>query len=186
MKIINCFTTKPKNILKKMVNKIVISGKKKKVKRLSSTSSYYPSAFISNPCDQLFGPPLDNSLNNSLNNNASFKDKSFDTSIDKSVSINEANPGECESKNRSINSSCTETSNCISLADTTNRDVTSTLNYIPAPKWTKAQNCILEEAFKKSRYPKQSDLKLFAQRLSVMDSDVEVTKMNFCLLILNF
>ena len=159
-----------------MVNKIVISGKKKKVKRLSSSSSYYPSAFISNPCDQLFGPPLDNSLNNSLVNNVSFKDKSFNTSIDNSVSINiEANPSECESKNKSINSSCTEISNCISLADTTNTDVTSTLNYIPAPKWTKAQNCILEEAFKKSRYPKQSDLKLIAQRLSVMDSDVEVS-----------
>lgn len=46
--------------------------------------------------------------------------------------------------------------------------------YIPAPRWNKAQNSILEELFKKSRYPKPAELKSFAQRLHVMDTDVEV------------
>ena len=47
-------------------------------------------------------------------------------------------------------------------------------NYIPAPKWNKLQNSQLEELFRKSRYPKPSELKQFAQRLNVMDGDIEV------------
>ena len=47
-------------------------------------------------------------------------------------------------------------------------------DYIPAPKWSKIQNSILEELFKKSRYPKASELKQLAQRFHVMDSDIEV------------
>jgi hypothetical protein len=46
--------------------------------------------------------------------------------------------------------------------------------YIPAPKWNKEQNSQLEELFRKSRYPKPFELKQFAQRLNVMDGDIEV------------
>jgi len=46
-------------------------------------------------------------------------------------------------------------------------------DYIPTPKWNKSQNCILEELFKKSRYPKSAELKVLAQSLNVMDTDVE-------------
>jgi hypothetical protein len=49
----------------------------------------------------------------------------------------------------------------------------SRFEYIPTPKWNKVQNSLLEEMFKKSRYPKPSELKSFAQRLHVMDSDIE-------------
>ena len=60
------------------------------------------------------------------------------------------------------------------LTDATNSiDSTTNHYYIPTPRWNKVQNAILEDLFKKSRYPKQSDLKSIALRLNVMDSDVD-------------
>lgn len=61
----------------------------------------------------------------------------------------------------------------LSNSNSINFNEHSRSDYIPAPKWNKVQNSILEEMFKKSRYPKPSELKLFAQRLHVMDSDIE-------------
>jgi hypothetical protein len=131
-------------ITHEMVNNNNSSNKKKKVKRLSSTR-YYPTAYISNPCDQLFGPPLEVANNSYINNNNnSNNDNEIHNNQDTSL-----------------------------VSQTTNNDLSLNDNYIPAPKWTKIQNGLLEDFFKKSRYPKQTDLKLFAQKLSVMDSDVD-------------
>ena len=130
-----------------MVNNNNSINKKKKVKRLSSTR-YYPTAYISNPCDQLFGPPLEvanNSFNSSNNNNSEL----------------------------TINNNIINLQDTSLVSQTTNNDLSLNDNYIPAPKWTKIQNGVLEVFFKKSRYPKQTDLKLFAQKLSVMDSDID-------------
>jgi len=167
-----------------MVNKIIINnGKKKKIKRLSS-NHYYATAFISNPCDQLFGPPLDCSLETNhqkepTNNNTN-TNKSLNNSLDNNSSI---------TNNNSINDKSLEDSSKTSLlsnGSTSDQNlennekilvnVTSTherFEYIPTPKWNKIQTCILEELFKKSRYPKQNELKLLSQRLNVMDTDVE-------------
>ena len=137
-----------------MVNKILTNNnnisinnlKKKKVKRLSSTR-YYPTDFISNPCDQLFGPPLETNTNTNNNNNL-INTSQLLTNIE-----------------QQLEDVITNSNDLSSLSNTD--------NYIPAPKWTKIQNGLLEEFFKKSRYPKQTDLKLIAQKLSVMDSDVD-------------
>lgn len=131
-----------------MMNQVIINNKKKKVKRLSSTS-YYPSAYISNPCDQLFGPAFDTSLANNETNqdDLNISSKSNHDSI--------------------LSENTTNVENELHIAP-------SHIPYIPAPKYNKTQNGILEEFFKKSRFPKQSDLKLLAQRLNVMESDVEV------------
>lgn len=137
-----------------MVNPLAINNKKKKVKRLSATR-YYASDYISNPCDQLFGPPLDSSLN-SLNHS----------------DINNHNDDLNLSSKSAENKSILDEDNQIEQNHLHNVHHSST--YIPAPKWNRAQNVILEEAFKKSRFPKQSELKLLAQRLNVMESDVEV------------
>jgi hypothetical protein len=74
---------------------------------------------------------------------------------------------------------CKENANQISLSVQNGNNVSlnennnSRFEYIPAPKWNKVQNSMLEEMFKKSRYPKPSELKSFAQKLHVMDSDIE-------------
>lgn len=164
-----------------MVNKIIINNsKKKKIKRLSS-NHYYATAFISNPCDQLFGPPLDCSLSNPDNQHT--KDvKSLNNSIDTSSvasssitnsSINDTNLEDSKSSVNVIGLNC-EGGN-IENEEKVFVDVTTheKFEYIPTPKWNKMQTCILEELFKKSRYPKASELKLLSQRLNVMDTDVE-------------
>jgi hypothetical protein len=191
-----------------MVDRIIGNNRKRKVKRLSgSTSSsnlgvnlnsYYPSAFINKPCDQLFGPqPLDCSLNKSLEirnivknclecsssitNNNSINDDSASLTNKSGYSV-PAESGEYSplSLNTSINlnieNSSISVSKSVVITDSEygiNSITTEKFTYIPAPKWNKIQNSVLEELFRKSRYPKPSELKQFAQRLNVMDSDIE-------------
>lgn len=177
-----------------MVNKIIINNsKKKKIKRLSA-NRYYATAFISNPCDQLFGPPLDSSLplsdsqrrevsrslNNSLEVESSVGNSSLastpssisETCLEDSKFSLHANSqitGNLLEKNENNNKS----NNKLHVSDgpATNENK---FEYIPTPKWNKMQTCILEELFKKSRYPKPNELKSLSQRLNVMDNDVEV------------
>lgn len=143
----------------------VVSNKRKRVKRLSSTSQiqYYPSAFITKPCEQLFGPtPFDYQL---MNFESGLKDKSFNSVSNESHS-DDLNPIE-----NSFNCVCA----AIEHENVKPEVITSEkFEYIPAPKWTKIQNAILEELFKKSRYPKPAELKTLALRFHVMDSDIEV------------
>lgn len=167
------------------------NNKKKKVKRLSSTTNvhYYPTAFITKPCDQLFGPqPLDCSIDKKSRDksfNSLFSDSSNNNTDDLNVStassshntstimttneFNNENLKNSDSNYIKINSKTDSTSNISNTSLTEN----SKFEYIPAPKWNKVQNSMLEEMFKKSRYPKPSELKSFAQRLHVMDSDIE-------------
>ena len=153
-----------------MVNKIIINNsKKKRIKRLSS-NRYYATAFISNPCDQLFGPPLDAPLA-SIERNV--KDQSLNNSTNSSsitnISINDTN---LEDSKLSLNSNSL---NCTENIETEDVMINNEkFEYIPTPKWTKVQTCTLEELFKKSRYPKPNELKMLSQRLNVMDTDVEV------------
>ena len=84
--------------------------------------AYYQTAFISNPCEQLFGPDLKNSA--------------------PSINI--------------------ETAASSEQAD-----------YIPTPKWSKAETHKLEELYRKGRFPNTTEIKTIAQQLKVMDSDVE-------------
>jgi hypothetical protein len=179
-----------------MVDRVIGNNRKKKVKRLSapnSASQYYPSAFISKPCEQLFGPqPFDllNTSDSSTNNySKALRDKSFNSLTSESIS-NDASLSQsanssvierenstptCSSSstniltNKSLLENFTDT-NAISNVNNSNNDK---FEYIPAPKWNKLQNAILEEFFRKTRYPKQHELKLFAQRFHVMDSDIE-------------
>lgn len=158
-----------------MVNKIIINNsKKKKIKRLSA-NHYYATAFISNPCDQLFGPPLNCSVNGEINQ----KEKSLNNSIDQNSSITNSSI-----TNSSINDTNLEDSKSsvnvtsISGDNRENEKVVvdvahEKFEYIPTPKWNKIQTCIMEELFKKSRYPKPNELKVLSQRLNVMDTDVE-------------
>jgi len=168
-----------------MVNKIIINNnKKKKIKRLSA-NRYYATAFISNPCDQLFGPPLDSSL--SLSDNQRIEvSKSLNNSLEVESSV-----GNSSLTSSSISETCledtksslqvnsqisghlsenTENSNKLHASDGL---IENKFEYIPTPKWNKMQTCILEELFKKSRYPKSNELKSLSQRLNVMDNDVE-------------
>lgn len=183
-------------------------GKKRKVKRLSNQNAYYLSAFISNPCEQLFGPSLAYSID--LNTSADQKDKS-------SLTNNDSNLDDLETSAKSeteIQTATTvpvpPTTTSTEIArqthvhiDEEHRPVSvvdpppsnqnknaepvvapaaaaaqqqlheNSFEYIPAPRWNKSQNSILEELFKKSRYPKSAELKQTAQRLHVMDTDVE-------------
>lgn len=173
-----------------MVNKIIINNsKKKKIKRLSA-NRYYATAFISNPCDQLFGPPLDSSLPLSDNQR-----KETTSSLNNSLEV-ESSVGNSSLTSSSISETCLEDSKSSLhansqiaghlLENNENRCSISKLHvsddpatnenkfeYIPTPKWNKMQTCILEELFKKSRYPKPNELKSLSQRLNVMDNDVE-------------
>lgn len=246
-----------------MVNKQIVNNpKKKKVKRLSA-NTYYPSAFISNPCEQLFGPSLNysidldvsasdpnkstNSLANESANNESTGSaiapghqdspsslNSLEAAVNQQPIVNihhqpdlnfnhhhhhhnnnnnnshhhhqqqQQQPQSLASSTSSIftnssNSNSSYATNDYAAADTAfesstiyqptsqqhqqqpsyessieNSQNSYDFEYIPAPRWNKAQNSILEELFKKSRYPKPAELKSFAQRLHVMDTDVEV------------
>ena len=136
-------------------------AKKKKVKRLSgplntgittvssnsvnANSYYYPSNYISKPCDQLFGPQPFEPAMTSL-------DSTENESLSDSFSTNHI-----EKANNSFNEDANE----------------ENFEYIPAPKWNKLQNSILEELYKKTRYPKPHELKMCAQRFNVMDCDIE-------------
>ena len=164
-----------------MLNKIVTMSKKKKIKRLSS-NRYYATAFISNPCDQLFGPPLNCSLANSSCETTA-KEKSFNVSMTNfdytcitNSSMNADNNNLEDSKLSLDAKILNEVENI--LADNVSSAIidrsSDKFDYIPTPKWNKSQNCILEELFKKSRYPKSAELKVLAQSLNVMDTDVEV------------
>jgi hypothetical protein len=170
-----------------MVNKIIINNsKKKKIKRLSA-NRYYATAFISNPCDQLFGPPLDSSLplsdnhrketSRSLNNSLEVESSVGNSSITNS-SISETNLEDSKSSlnvNSQVNGHSLENNEKVYASGgpiATNCE--NKFEYIPTPKWNKMQTCILEELFKKSRYPKPNELKSLSQRLNVMDNDVEV------------
>ncbi len=170
----------------RMVNKIIINNsKKKKIKRLSA-NRYYATAFISNPCDQLFGPPLDSCSDTVDQQHNQQKEISFNNSVDSSsitnTSISETNLEDSKSSENAKNS------NCQLNDDQENDKVFIDLNthekfeYIPTPKWNKMQVCILEELFKKSRYPKSHELKVLSQRLNVMDTDVEVSNLGFYLI----
>lgn len=143
----------------------VVGSKRKRVKRLSSTSQiqYYPSAFITKPCEQLFGPtPFDYSL---ISFESGLKDKSFNSVSNESHS-DDLNPIE-----NSFSCVCASIEHEKIKPDVIGNEK---FEYIPAPKWSKIQNAILEELFKKSRYPKPTELKTLAQRFHVMDSDIEV------------
>ena len=177
-----------------MVDRIIGNNRKRKVKRLSGSaltnSSYYPSAFINKPCDQLFGPqPLDCSINSVKNSLESSNNSIHDTSDygDRECSFsNSINTSACNSKNTTAeilikHAICLTKENATTITTTTTSTRIEAENissekftYIPAPKWNKIQNSLLEELFRKSRYPKPTELKQFAQRLNVMDSDIEV------------
>jgi hypothetical protein len=177
----------------------------------SSSSTYYPSAFINKPCDQLFGPqPLDCSLNNLIRGGVNVKQSSFDISnqsfnddplfnksLDESMvsngSLDVIRHAASSSLSLSLSKENVHTSPTPSLIQMENSDASSSsccavavtdgkFNYIPAPKWNKLQNSQLEELFRKSRYPKPSELKQFAQRLNVMDGDIEVICLFFFLI----
>ena len=105
----------------------------------SNKSAYYRTPFISNPCEQLFGPQV----------------------VEANVEIHES------TKNESIDEPI-KTAVEDSVVVTTPID-----EYIPAPKWTKIQIVLLEELYRKGRFPKTSEIKQTAQKLKVMDSDVE-------------
>lgn len=170
-----------------MVDRIIINNRKRKVKRLSGSSSssniinnsYYPSAFINKPCDQLFGPqPLDCSLNSQ----GSGRIRNCLDSSNQSINETTFEQQNCPFLNNSVNAENVEPPACLSELDQNSalqseaERVCGTIEkftYIPAPKWNKIQNSLLEELFRKSRYPKPSELKQFAQRLNVMDSDIE-------------
>ena len=164
-----------------MLNKIVTMSKKKKIKRLSS-NRYYATAFISNPCDQLFGPPLNCSLTNTSCEAANAKEKSFNvsmTNVDYTCITNSSMNADTNLEDSKLSLDAkilNEVENI--LADNVSSSIidrsSDKFDYIPTPKWNKSQNCILEELFKKSRYPKSAELKVLAQSLNVMDTDVEV------------
>ena len=195
---------------------VIGNARKRKVKRLSGPSSisstYYPSAFINKPCDQLFGPqPLECSLNTlirggvvnvkqssidssnqSLNDDPLFN-KSLDESMVSNGSLDVIRHAASSSLSLSLSKENVYTSPTPSLIQMENSDASSSsccavavadgkFNYIPAPKWNKLQNSQLEELFRKSRYPKPSELKQFAQRLNVMDGDIEVICLFFFLI----
>ncbi|CAF0941267.1 unnamed protein product [Brachionus calyciflorus] len=146
----------------------VVGNKKKRVKRLSSSSQiqYYPSAFITKPCDQLFGPtPFDYSILHFTD--TGHKDKSFNNSLSNESQSDDLNPIE-----NSFNCVCAPVDHQETLKNE-GSITTEKFEYIPTPKWNKIQNAILEELFKKSRYPKPNELKILAQRFHVMDSDIE-------------
>lgn len=177
-------------------------SRKKKVKRLSSASqlvqnsaastttttasAYYPSAYITNPCDQLFGPPQ--LFDCSGDGGASKQEappSSLDTSktsqSDRSFLANSSLIGEhatvavaAEDQASSIDGLENVSLHSVDLAHNNSSGTHDRFDYIPTPKWTKIQNSILEELFKKSRYPKSNELKTLAQRFHVMDSDIEV------------
>lgn len=206
-----------------MVDRIVLNNlhqlhnKKKKVKRLSAiqqllNTQYYPTAYISKPCDQLFGPQpfeytsttttttavalntttssscntslLDTSLGSTATTRTN-QDKSFNSSLasettqEDVIQLMVVNSGQTKGGRVVEN-----TNNCLDADNgKENRQQsqasglvanTERYDYIPAPKWSKIQNSTLEELFKKSRYPKSSELKLLAQGFHVMDSDIEV------------
>jgi hypothetical protein len=205
-----------------MVNQIIVNNlktKKKKVKRLSASNlnnsinnngnnNYYPSAFISNPCDQLFGPqPFGNysALSSITYNDASFNNiGASQSSIDSYNLINDELSSSYSSHLKTFSQSSIDTVESLnsvgsfssnynstnktaaSAAMTTTAKTKTTMEsevnqninneYIPAPKWNKSQNSILEDLFKTSRYPKKTELKSLAQRLHVMDSDIEVIR----------
>jgi hypothetical protein len=160
------------------------NGKKKRVKRLSSantsiagassSSHYYESAFITKPCDQLFGPQtFDFDTGTATTTEADKSVTSANTSL--------TNEQEIAHLATTFNSSCSGTvdkENARQL-DVSNTSESSSANvmrggeYIPAPKWNKLQNSMMEEIFKKSRYPKSNELKALAQKLHVMDTDIE-------------
>jgi hypothetical protein len=97
------------------------SNELRKSRDSDNKASYYQTAFISNPCEQLFGP------------------KNNDLSTSKTTEAAETKPDE----------------------------------YIPAPKWSKSEILLLEELYRKGRYPKSCEIKMIAQQLKVMDTDVE-------------
>ena len=110
----------------KKIGQLKLNDKRKsnecrKSRDSDNKSSYYQSAFISNPCEQLFGP------------------KSIDLNTSKIAEVTE----------------------------------TKADDYIPAPKWSKSETLLLEELFRKGRYPKGNEIKTIAQQLKVMDTDVE-------------
>jgi hypothetical protein len=151
------------------MSKHILNTKKKKVKRLSASQTYYQTAFITNPCEQLFGPkPLDYSI---ASNDSIQLDKS-------------ANALSNESTGESIlTTSFSYTKSSVEPTKATNDENNKSINnnrfdYIPAPKWTKHQNTILEEYFKRNRYPKKSDIKSYSLKLNVMDNDIEVNYSN--------
>ncbi len=162
-----------------MVNKIVINNtKKKKIKRLSA-NRYYATAFISNPCDQLFGPPLDSCTDTLDHLHNQQKELSFNNSVDSTsitnTSINDTNSEDIKTlvgvKDLKVPVNDEQENDKVFIDLGTHEK----FEYIPTPKWNKMQVCILEELFKKSRYPKSNELKLLSQRLNVMDTDVEVS-----------
>lgn len=166
-------------------------AKKRKVKRLSNQNAYYLSAFISNPCEQLFGPSLAYSID--LNTSADQKDKSSLTNDSNLDDLETSAKSETETQATLVPPVTTSTEVAPTPVHETDRPVSveplnaeltapppaqqheNSFEYIPAPRWNKAQNSILEELFKKSRYPKSAELKQTAQRLHVMDTDVEVS-----------
>ena len=207
------------------------SCKKKKVKRLSSSNlHYYPSAYITKPCDQLFGPqlpsivcadPVDQPqlqpqpqppqqhnaskekqqqqqyqsqmLNDVIGSHSNKENsckltrgatasptKSCIPGLNKPASLHLHHHNyqlhnqpqqQPQQQQQQAQQKQHEDVNACTLTPTSSDDQFS---YIPAPKWTKLQNATLEELFKKSRYPKPTELKSLAQRLCVMDTDIEV------------
>jgi hypothetical protein len=211
------------NKINTMVDRIVLNNlhqlhnKKKKVKRLSAiqqllNTQYYPTAYISKPCDQLFGPQpfeytsttttavalntttssscntslLDTSLGSTATTRTN-QDKSFNSSLasettqEDVIQLMVVNNNGPTTKGRVVENTTSHGLDADNGKENRQQSQASGLvanteryDYIPAPKWSKIQNSTLEELFKKSRYPKSSELKLLAQGFHVMDSDIEV------------
>ncbi len=113
----------------------------------SKKRSYYQTEYITNPCDQLFGPKT---LDCTVSSDKNEQDESFKQKDE-----------EIEPNKNNVNS------------ETQHARAAHSESYIPAPRWNKTQNGILEELYKKSRFPKTIELKHIASRLNVMDSDVD-------------
>jgi hypothetical protein len=182
--------------------------KKRKIKRLSgslginlltsnssnnsncSSSYYYPSNYITNPCDQLFGPQtFDSIINLSTSSSSSLSSDLHNTTTSSLLHHHHHHQSSQDIVDRS---SCSVfdsppppsslTVSSININHNNNPENDENFDYIPTPKWNKIQNALMEELYKKTRFPKANELKCLAQRFNVMDCDIEVGFLFFRLL----
>lgn len=114
-------------------------------------SYYYQSKYITRPCEQLFGPQttfIDHPISplSHIHHDLLSSNEHVVDNLDDDIEHHHHHHG-----NSGI----------------------STADYIPTPRWNKVQNAMLEEWYKKSRYPKANEIKIISQRFHVMDCDIE-------------
>jgi hypothetical protein len=140
---------------------------------VNPNSYYYPSHFISKPCDQLFGPVDPATVfMSSVTSGDNYVDREHERSREHGHHhhySNQDSVGDDGDGGGGYGGGGREQVN--HNTSLTNEEK---FEYIPTPKWSKLQNSILEELYKKTRYPKAHELKVFAQRFHVMDCDIEV------------